>query len=108
MDVLREGLRLVVEGEHGTARSLRSKRYTIGGKTGTAENPHGDNHSWFVGVAPLDNPEIVVAAIVENAGHGSDVAAPTVGHVIRAYMDKKFERAPITNVETTETANAEL
>jgi penicillin-binding protein 2 len=88
LTVLREGLKLVVEGEHGTARSLRNKYYTLGGKTGTAENPHGANHSWFVGFAPLENPEIVVCAIVENAGHGSEVAAPLVGSVIRAYMEK--------------------
>ncbi|MBU0983276.1 MAG: penicillin-binding protein 2, partial [candidate division Zixibacteria bacterium] len=53
LDILTEGLRLVVEGEHGTARSLRNKRYSVGGKTGTAQNPHGLEHSWFVGVAPL-------------------------------------------------------
>ncbi len=87
--LLREGIRLVVEGERGTARNLRNKYYSIGGKTGTAQNPHGEDHSWFVGVAPLENPEIVVCAIVENAGHGSEVAAPLVGKVIRTYMDKK-------------------
>ncbi|MFH1688435.1 MAG: penicillin-binding protein 2 [bacterium] len=89
--VLLEGLRRVVEGDNGTARFLRNDVYTIGGKTGTAENPHGDNHSWFVGLAPLEDPQIVVAAIVENAGHGSDVAAPLVGAVIREFMRKKLE-----------------
>lgn len=88
LNVLKEGMRLVVEGEKGTAKHLRNRYYSIGGKTGTAENPHGENHSWFVGVAPLENPEIVVAAIVENAGHGSDVAAPVVGQIIKAYMEK--------------------
>ncbi len=92
LSLLVEGLRLVVEGENGTARQLRNDLYSIGGKTGTAENPHGDNHSWFVGIAPLENPEIVVCTIVENAGHGSDVAAPIVGRIIRTYMDKR--RAP--------------
>jgi len=89
MGVLREGLRMVVEGEHGTAKRLRNSRYSIGGKTGTAENPHGDNHSWFAAIAPLENPEIVVVAIVENAGHGSEIAAPVVGQIIRQYMDFK-------------------
>ncbi len=92
MEVLLDGLRRVVEGEHGTARRLRNKMYSIGGKTGTSQNPHGENHSLFVGVAPLERPEIVVAAIVENAGDGSKVAAPVVGHVIRVYMEKKQER----------------
>jgi penicillin-binding protein 2 len=99
MDVLLEGLRLVVEGEHGTARSLRNRDYTIGGKTGTAQNPHGLEHSLFVGVAPLDAPEIVVCAVVENAGHGSVVAAPVVGQVIRAYMDKKLAREKVAALD---------
>ena len=96
LEVLREGLRLVVEGEHGTARRLKNNLYSIGGKTGTAQNPHGEDHSWFVGVAPLDEPEIVVCAIVENAGHGSDVAAPLVGQIIRTHMAKKLNLEPIT------------
>jgi penicillin-binding protein 2 len=89
LTVLKEGMRRVIEGEHGTARHLKNKLYTLGGKTGTSENPHGENHSWFVGVAPLDAPEIVVAAIVENSGDGSKVAAPMVAKIIDAYMRKK-------------------
>ncbi len=90
LEILMEGLTLVVEGEKGTARRLKNKYYTVGGKTGTAENPHGENHSWFVGVASLENTEIVVAAIVENSGHGSDVAAPIVGKIIKIFMEKKL------------------
>lgn len=90
LEVLKEGVRLVVEGEHGTARGLRNKLYSIGGKTGTSQNPHGLEHSLFVGVAPLEAPEIVVCAIIENAGHGSEVAAPVVGAVIKEYMLKKL------------------
>ena len=104
LSVLREGLRLVVEGSRGTARSLRNRYYSIGGKTGTAENPHGENHSWFVGVAPLEAPEIVVCVLVENAGHGSTVAAPIVGKLIETYMQKKMtsERIALTVGESTE------
>ncbi|UCD64200.1 MAG: penicillin-binding protein 2 [Candidatus Zixiibacteriota bacterium] len=97
--VLKEGLRRVVEGEQGTARSLRNDLYSIGGKTGTAQNPHGEDHSWFIGVAPLESPEIVVCAIVENAGHGSDVAAPLVGQVIRGYFERKLLDETITVAE---------
>lgn len=102
--ILSDGLRLVVEGEHGTAKRLKNDLYTIGGKTGTAENPHGDNHSWFAGVAPLEDPEIVVVAIVENAGHGSEVAAPVVGQIIDKYMKKKLglDQEPMA-AEGTET-----
>lgn len=90
MTILLEGLRLVVEGKHGTARSLKNDLYSIGGKTGTAQNPHGENHSWFAAVAPLEDPEIVVVAIVENAGHGSEIAAPLVGKIIRQYIERKM------------------
>jgi len=97
MDVLQQGLYLVVNGDRGTARSLRNKGYTIGGKTGTAQNPHGQDHSLFVGIAPLEAPEIVVCAIVENAGHGSVVAAPVAGKVIDAYMAKKQGNLPLAS-----------
>lgn len=99
LGILQEGIRLVVEGEHGTARHLRNPDYSIGGKTGTAENPHGENHSWFVGMAPLEAPEIVVAAIVENAGHGSEVAAPMVGKVIEAYMQHRGMAQGVAAIE---------
>ncbi len=89
--ILKEGLRLVVEGEKGTARFLRNDRYSLGGKTGTAQNPHGEDHSLFVGLAPLEDPEIVVCAIIEHAGHGSEVAAPVVGRIIDAYMSKRLD-----------------
>ncbi len=103
MKTLLEGMDLVVWGEHGTARSLRRKDYRIGGKTGTAQNPHGENHSWFVGVAPMDNPEIVVCAIVENAGHGSEIAAPVVGKIIDAYMGMKHPKIPFAYAASADT-----
>jgi len=88
LDLLKEGLVRVVEGEHGTARRARVRGVTVAGKTGTAQNPHGENHSWFVGFAPAESPEIVACVIVENAGHGSDWAAPAVGKILKAYLQK--------------------
>ncbi len=108
LDVLLEGLRLVVEGERGTARSLRNNLYSIGGKTGTAQNPHGKDHSLFVGVAPLEAPEIVVCAIIENAGHGSEIAAPVVGQVIRTYMNKKLAGKEVAAAAGGEKADAQV
>jgi len=107
LDLIKEGLRLVVEGDHGTARHLKNKFYSIGGKTGTSENPHGENHSWFIGVAPLEAPEIVVAAIIENAGHGSEIAAPLAAKIIEAYMLKKEGRKQITLAEEADTTEHE-
>jgi penicillin-binding protein 2 len=84
--VLQEGLRAVIAGGHGTASALNYKDLAIAGKTGTAQNPHGKDHSWFACYAPFDNPQLVVAALVENAGHGSEVAAPICGEVMRFYF----------------------
>jgi len=98
IQILKEGLVQVVNGEHGTARGSRLKDITVAGKTGTAQNPHGDDHSWFVGFAPAEAPEIVVSAIVENAGHGSEVAAPLVRNIIKAYMDKYHPVPADTNI----------
>lgn len=101
LTLLKEGIRLVVEGDKGTARRLRNDDYSIGGKTGTVQNPHGNEHAWFVGLAPLENPEIVVCAILENAGHGSEAAAPVVGQIIRTYMDKHYGNAVVLTSEET-------
>ena len=61
----------------------------IGGKTGTAQNPHGEDHSLFVGYAPAEKPEIVVFVVVENAGHGSTVAAPIAAKIIKRYIEER-------------------
>jgi len=58
----------------------------VAGKTGTAENPAGPPHAWFVGFAPADHPRVVVAVILENAGYGGDVAAPVAAQIMRAAL----------------------
>jgi len=60
----------------GTGYAAHLSGVQVAGKTGTAENPHGASHSWFIGFAPADNPEVALAVIVENAGAGGEVAAP--------------------------------
>jgi penicillin-binding protein 2 len=80
---LRQALVLVVEG--GTAQRSRVANLRIAGKTGTAQNPSGPNHGWFIAFAPADDPQIVVGAIVEFGRHGSDVA-PIVTSVIAHYV----------------------
>ena len=59
----------------------------IAGKTGTAQNPHGKDHAWFVGFAPYDNPKIALAILVENVGFGGTHAAPIAQRVIKTYLD---------------------
>ncbi|HXI21669.1 MAG TPA: penicillin-binding protein 2, partial [Gemmatimonadales bacterium] len=81
------GLRaaLVAVVEKGTAQRSRIQGLTVAGKTGTAQNPHGKDHAWFIGFAPADQPEIVVGAIFEFGGHGTTVA-PYVVSAIRRYV----------------------
>ena len=58
---------------------------TVAGKTGTAENPHGDDHAWFVAFAPAENPQIAVAVLLENVGKGSN-AIPAARTIIKEYL----------------------
>ncbi|MBN1826165.1 MAG: penicillin-binding protein 2 [Candidatus Eisenbacteria bacterium] len=84
-----DGIALAVEGEHSTGGAARVPGMRVSGKTGTAENPHGEDHAWFAAWAPSDAPRIVVAVIVENAGHGGDVAAPLVGELLRYFFSRE-------------------
>jgi penicillin-binding protein 2 len=83
--LIREGLWGVVNAG-GTGTVARLEGIGVAGKTGTAQNPHGNDHSWFVAFAPYDDPQIAVAVVVENAGHGSTVAAPLARELIEAYL----------------------
>jgi penicillin-binding protein 2 len=83
LDGLREALTAVVD--RGTAAGARIADLRIAGKTGTAQNPHGPDHGWFIAFAPVEDPEIVVGAVVEFAEHGSSVA-PLVTRVIARHL----------------------
>jgi peptidoglycan glycosyltransferase len=71
----------------GTGRGIDNPRLAIAGKTGTAENPHGASHSWFVGFAPADRPQLVVAVLVEHGGYGSATAAPIARDLLLRAVD---------------------
>jgi penicillin-binding protein 2 len=86
MALIREGMRRCVESPGGTGSLSRIPGIVVGGKTGTAENPHGEDHAWFVGFAPFDHPKIAVACMVENAGFGGTKAAPICGQVMGRYL----------------------
>ena len=83
-DVIAEGLQLVVE--EGTGRRSKIPNLTFGGKTGTAQNPHGEDHSIFAGFSPIVNPKIAIAVVVENAGGGSKYAAPIASLIAEMYL----------------------
>src|SRR5439155_23098740 len=90
---LRQAMISVVE--RGTARGAGrfGGSVAIAGKTGTAQNPHGPAHGWFIGFAPADRPEIVVGAVIEFAREGPYVA-PLVARVIARYLGADSTEAP--------------
>ena len=92
-DPVIEGMEGAVNGGAGsTARGARLDSIIICGKTGTAQNPHGKDHSIFVAFAPKDNPQIAIAVYVENAGFGSTFAAPIASLMIEKYLTKNIKR----------------
>jgi penicillin-binding protein 2 len=97
LDIVKKGMYLVVNG-HGTATHIKLPDVEICGKTGTAQNPHGEDHAWFVGFAPYENPKIAIAVLVENVGFGGTHAAPIAKNVIQAYMNSfKGEGSTLEN-----------
>jgi penicillin-binding protein 2 len=74
-------------GSGGTASIAAVPGLEICGKTGTAQNPHGDDHSVFICFAPKDNPRIAVAAFVENGGFGASYAAPIASLLTEKYLN---------------------
>lgn len=72
--------------EHGTATALYGQGYTAAGKTGSAEyDEYGSSHSWFVGYSNVEDPDMVVAIIVEGGGTGSEAAVPIASQLFNAY-----------------------
>ena len=96
----------MVNGPGGTGRGARSQVVQIAGKTGTAQVVEmksaylkseqlayfNRDHAWFVSYAPVDNPQIAVAVLVEHGGHGGEAAAPMAKKVIEKYIE--LQRGP--------------
>lgn len=90
-----EGMDMAVNGPAGsgsTARIAALPDIVICGKTGTSQNPHGDDHSVFIAFAPKDNPKIAMAVYVENAGFGATWAAPIATLMIEKYLKGTVSR----------------
>jgi len=87
-DPVIQGMWRVVNEEAGTAGRARIEGIEVCGKTGTVQNPHGKDHSVFIAFAPLENPQIAIAVIVENAGFGGTWAAPIASLMIENYLLK--------------------
>ncbi|MBD3334520.1 MAG: hypothetical protein GF355_03305, partial [Candidatus Eisenbacteria bacterium] len=89
LDMAREALEEVIEGPRGTARAIRIDGYRLGGKTGTAQNPHGEDHALFAAVAPMDAPRWVVVVVAEESGHGGAVAAPVAHSILERLLARE-------------------
>jgi penicillin-binding protein 2 len=91
-DLVIEGMYQVFEGDHGTARFNRVDSISMCGKTGTVQNPHGEDHSIFIAFAPKDDPKIAISVIVENSGFGSTWAVPITTLMIEKYLNREVSR----------------
>ena len=109
-DHIQEGMRRVVNEAGGTARRARIDGITVCGKTGTAENPHGQDHAVFIAFAPMEDPKIAIAVYVENSGFGGTWAAPIASLLMEQYLTdtitrpevvKKMEEADLISKEAT-------
>ncbi|RYU90824.1 penicillin-binding protein 2 [Mucilaginibacter terrigena] len=87
-----DGMQNVVD--HGTAVGSKIPGIVMCGKTGTAQNPHGKNHSLFVAYAPRDNPKIAIAVVVENSGDGGTWAAPIASFIVEQYLRGSISKRP--------------
>ncbi|MDE5611715.1 MAG: penicillin-binding protein 2, partial [Odoribacter sp.] len=103
-DVVVEGMALAATG--GTARGAVIDSIVICGKTGTAENPHGDDHSIFMAFAPKDNPKIAIAIYIENGGFGAKYAVPIGGLIMEKYLKRRI--APWRKAIEERMLNADL
>jgi penicillin-binding protein 2 len=113
-DPVIEGMFQAVHGGAGTtARIARIDGLDICGKTGTAQNPHGKDHSIFIAFAPRENPKIAVAVYVENAGFGSTWSAPIASFIIekhlkgsidksRSWLENRILTGDLINVQATD------
>ena len=85
---VRKAMRKAVQ--TGTAKGADIPGLSVCGKTGTAQNPGGDSHAWFVCFAPMENPQLALAVLVENAGYGSQNAVPVAAEVLKKAVELNY------------------
>lgn len=98
---VRDGMHEVVNG--GTGWRAKVPGIDMAGKTGSAQNPHGETHAWFMGFAPYDIPEVAISVIVENGGGGGAVAAPIARKFLEMYFYGKIIPRPVIPKNTIQT-----
>ena len=97
LDIQKKHFEVVKEGMHrvmvyGTGRHYAVDTLHMAGKTGTVQNPHGRDHAIFIGFAPVEDPKIAVAVVVENAGFGATWACPVATMMIEQYLTGEVKR----------------
>lgn len=90
-----DGMYRAVHEGGGTAQIARVEGLDICGKTGTAQNSQGANHSTFMCFAPRDNPKITVSVYVEHGGYGASVAAPIASMIVEQYLTDTVKRVDL-------------
>jgi penicillin-binding protein 2 len=96
LEVVKTGMRRVVT--EGSGRFYADiPDIEVAGKTGTAQNPHGEDHGWFIAFAPVDDPQIAVAVLSEVSGYGSITSAPVASLLIEQYLNGAVERERVLN-----------
>lgn len=94
--IVQQGMYDVVNVPGGTAGHVKLPDIAIAGKTGTAQNPHGQDHSWFISYAPFENPKIAMCTLVENSGFGGTHAAPLAQKLIKFYLTRQADEGFVT------------
>lgn len=94
-DVVKQGMHAVMT--NGTGRWYNIDSLQMCGKTGTAQNSHGEDHAIFIGFAPMESPKIAVAVVVENAGFGATWAAPMASLMMEQYCTGQLKRQYVLN-----------
>jgi penicillin-binding protein 2 len=94
LETVKNGMILALE-EGGARWYGNIPDIEIAGKTGTAQNPHGENHGWYIAYAPADDPQIAIAVLIENAGYGSMSATPVASLVMEKYLTGEINRPQV-------------
>jgi penicillin-binding protein 2 len=105
-DVMHEGMYRAVNSAGGTGGASRLEAIQVCGKTGTAQNPHGDAHAWFVAFAPAREPEVAICVLLENAGGGGAFSAPIAGELLKRYFGERAFKTTVTRTLAQSTARS--
>lgn len=92
-EVVKDGMHRVMQ--YGTGRWYPIEGVETAGKTGTAQNSHGKDHAIFIGFAPVEDPQIAVAVVVENAGFGATWACPVASMMMEQYLNGEVKRTDL-------------